>query len=126
MSQAPLPFVPGSELAGEVAALRDGVTAFAVGDRLICSGFTGGSIPALPFNLAPLKGASLVGVDAARFGMVHEPARSLANNQTLMDWLIAGRLKYAPGQVYPFPRFADAFAAVAGRTAVGRVVVEVG
>ena len=44
MGQAPLPFVPGSELAGEVAALRDGVTAFAVGDRLIGSGFTGGSI----------------------------------------------------------------------------------
>ena len=94
--------------------------------RHLVVGFAAGSIPALPFNLALLKGASLVGVDAARFGMVHEPAQSLANNQTLMDWLIAGRLKSAPGQVYPFTRFADAFAAVAGRTAVGRVVVEVG
>lgn len=93
--------------------------------RHLVVGFAAGSIPALPFNLALLKGASLVGVDAARFGMVHEPAHSLANNRTLMDWLIAGRLKSAPGQVYPFPRFADAFAAVAGRTAVGRVVVEV-
>jgi len=76
-----------------------------VGDRVIGSGFTGGSIPALPLHLALLKGASLVGVDAARLGMVHEPA---------------------PGQVYPFPRFADALAAVAGQTAVGRVVVEAG
>lgn len=117
--------MPGSELAGEVAALRDGVTAFAAGDRVIGSGLTGGSIPALPFNLALLKGTSPVGVDTARFGMVRELARSLANNRTLMDWLIAGRLKSAPGEVYPFPRFADAFAAVAGQTAVGRMVVEV-
>ena len=58
-----------------------------MGDRVIGSGFTGGSIPALPLNLALLKGASLVGVDTARFGMVHEPARSLANNRTLMNWL---------------------------------------
>lgn len=35
--QPPLPFVPGSEAAGEITALGDGVEGFAVGDRVLCS-----------------------------------------------------------------------------------------
>lgn len=93
--------------------------------RHLVVGFAAGTIPALPFNLALLKGASLVGVDAARFGLMHEPAKSQANNATLLALYSEGRLKPEPGTVLPFARFADAFALVAGRGAVGRVVVTV-
>ena len=39
--QAPTPFIPGSEFAGEVVELGDGVTGFAVGDRVFGSTFIG-------------------------------------------------------------------------------------
>ena len=39
--QAPSPFIPGSEFAGEVVELGDGVTGFAVGDRVFGSTFIG-------------------------------------------------------------------------------------
>lgn len=35
----PLPFVPGMELAGEVVALGDAVTGFALGDKVVSGGF---------------------------------------------------------------------------------------
>ena len=38
----PLPFVPGSEFSGSVDALGEGVTGFAVGDRVATIGVTGG------------------------------------------------------------------------------------
>jgi NADPH2:quinone reductase len=93
--------------------------------RHLVVGFAAGTIPALPFNLALLKGASLVGVDVARFGMMHEPAKSQANNAKLLALFAEGKLKPEPGTIVPFGRFADAFAMVAGRAAVGRVVVTI-
>src|SRR5690606_22538779 len=47
--------------------------------RHLVVGFAAGSIPALPVNLALLKGASLVGVDLARFSFMHEPAVAAEN-----------------------------------------------
>jgi NADPH2:quinone reductase len=38
----PTPFVPGTEAAGSVVAVGDAVTAFAPGDRVACSSWTGG------------------------------------------------------------------------------------
>ena len=40
-AQAPTPFIPGSEFAGEVVEVGDGVTRFAVGDRVFGSTFIG-------------------------------------------------------------------------------------
>ena len=93
--------------------------------RHLVIGFAAGAIPALPFNLALLKGASLVGVDVARFGMMHEPEKSVANNRALLALHSEGKLKSRPGTVLPFARFSEAFAMVAGRGAVGRVVIEI-
>jgi NADPH2:quinone reductase len=93
--------------------------------RHLVVGFAAGAIPALPFNLALLKGAALVGVDVARFGMMHEPEKSIANNRALLAMYAEGRLKPVPGQVVPFARVAEAFDMVAGRRAVGRLVVTI-
>jgi NADPH2:quinone reductase len=54
----PLPFIPGSECAGEIVALGEGVTEHAVGDKVMGSGFGGvfveaGNFRASSFNKVP-------------------------------------------------------------------------
>jgi NADPH2:quinone reductase len=93
--------------------------------RHLVVGFAAGAIPALPFNLPLLKGAALVGVDVARFGMMREPEKSIANNRALLALYAEGKLKPVPGQIVPFARVAEAFEMVAGRKAVGRLVVTI-
>ena len=91
--------------------------------RHLVIGFAAGTIPALPINLALLKGASLVGVDIARFGNLHEPAKAAANVRQLLAWYAEGRLKPVASAVLPFEKAAEALAAVAGRQAVGKLVL---
>ena len=43
----PVPFVPGGEVAGQVAALGEGVTGLAVGDRVVAQARTGGFAEAM-------------------------------------------------------------------------------
>ena len=92
--------------------------------RHLVIGFAAGSIPSLPMNLPLLKGASLVGVFWGAFG-THEPEQFRANAQDLFAMVSDGRI--APRITARFP-LADARAAlelVAGRAAMGRVIVEV-
>ncbi|MDD3445871.1 MAG: NADPH:quinone oxidoreductase family protein [Zavarzinia sp.] len=93
------------------------------GGRHLVVGFAAGRIPALPFNLALLKGADLVGVDFARFSLHHQPEKARANAEVLFEWLAAGRLSAAPGRVLPLADHAEALALVAERRAVGRIVL---
>ena len=65
----PLPFVPGSEYAGEIEALGEGVTGFKVGDRVAAYGGTGGFAThacVAAGNLVPLPDAFSF-VDGASF-----------------------------------------------------------
>jgi NADPH2:quinone reductase len=92
--------------------------------RHLVIGFAAGSIPSLPMNLPLLKGASLVGVFWGAFGS-HQPELFRANAQDLFAMVSDGRI--APRITARFP-LADARSAlelVAGRAAMGRVVVEV-
>jgi len=91
--------------------------------RHLVIGFAAGTIPALPINLALLKGASLVGVDVARFGNLHEPQKAAANIRQLLAWHADGRLKPVPPEVMPLEKAAEALAAVANRRAIGKLVL---
>ncbi len=93
--------------------------------RHLVIGFAAGSIPALPINLALLKGASLVGVDIARFSFMHEPAHAQANIRQLLAWFSGGRLTLEPGRVVPLEQAPAALKAVLDRQAVGKIVVEI-
>jgi NADPH2:quinone reductase len=94
--QLPPPFVPGSELAGRVVALGEGVTGFAIGDRafgsVICGAFA---------EQAAVAAATLTrtpdGVDdqtAAAFGVAHRTAfhtlRSVATVQPGDEVIVLG------------------------------------
>lgn len=93
--------------------------------RHLVIGFAAGTIPALPINLALLKGASLVGVDIARFTFMHEPAQAQANIRQLLGWFAEGRLTLEPGRVVPLAEAPAALKAVLDRQAVGKIVVEI-
>ncbi len=93
--------------------------------RHLIVGFAAGTIPALPVNLALLKGASLVGVDLARFSFMHEPAVAAENMKQLLTWFGEGALKPTIGRVYPFAEAREALADILERRAVGKSVVRV-
>jgi NADPH:quinone reductase len=90
--------------------------------RYLVIGFAHGGIPSLPLNLPLLKGASLVGVYWGDF-VRREPqafARSLAE---LADWYGAGRIKPVLDRVLPMDRLAEAFARMASRQVLGKIVL---
>lgn len=90
--------------------------------RHLVIGFAAGSIPALPVNLALLKGASLVGVFWGRFTR-EEPERNRANFATLFDWWKERRINPLVSEVYPLERSIDALRKISERGAIGRLVV---
>lgn len=94
--------------------------------RHLVVGFAAGTIPALPVNLALLKGAALIGVDLARFSFMHEPAVAAENLKQLLAWFAEGQLKPTIGRVYPFAEAREALADILERRAVGKSVVRVG
>lgn len=93
--------------------------------RHLVIGYASGTIPALPVNLALLKGASLVGVDVARFGNMHEPAKAQANVKELLTWFDEGKLAFEPGEIIPFDAITKAIADVAERRSIGKIVARV-
>lgn len=91
--------------------------------RHLVIGFVGGAIPALPVNLALLKGASLVGVDYRQFGMVHEVAAADRVRDALFDAVQRGALKPPTGRVFALAQAAEALAHAGVRDGVGKTIV---
>jgi NADPH:quinone reductase len=91
--------------------------------RHLVVGFAAGKIPALPMNIALLKGASLVGVDSAQISK-REPETYDRLTKELVTWLDAGTLEPPPTMAFPFEEFQDAFEAISARQALGKIVVE--
>jgi NADPH2:quinone reductase len=86
-------------------------------------GFAAGKIPALPLNIALLKGASLVGVDSAQIRKWEPDVYNRFRNDIAL-WLQTGAVEPPPTMGFPFERFLDAFDAISSRRAVGKIVVE--
>ena len=90
--------------------------------RYLVVGFAGGAIPALPWNLALLKGASIVGVfwgDYAR----REPEAFAASLAELARWSAEGKVKPAIDRRLPMTELPAAFARMASREVLGKVVL---
>ncbi len=94
--KVPLPFVPGSELAGEVAEVAADVTTLAVGDRVFGSTIVGAFAEEIALNAASLTRIP-DGVDsavAASFGVAHRTAyhvlRSIAEVQPGEELVVLG------------------------------------
>lgn len=92
--------------------------------RHLVVGFAAGKIPALPFNIALLKGASLMGVDLAQV-RTREPQIHARLVTLLLRWFAEGRLRPPAVEVFDFADFHAAFAAMARRNALGKMVVRI-
>lgn len=91
--------------------------------RYLVVGFTAG-IPKLPFNLPLLKGCEIVGVFNGGFH-ANEPDVAAQNTRELVDLYVAGKLHPRVTHRYPFEEAPAAIDAIAGRGAMGKLVVEV-
>ena len=93
--------------------------------RFLVVGFAAGEIPAIPLNLALLKGCDIVGVFWGAF-VGREPDRHRRNVEELIGWWREGKLRPHLSSTYPLERAAEAIRELADRKAKGKVVVTVG
>jgi len=90
--------------------------------RYLVVGFAQGQIPALPLNLALLKGASLVGVFWGEFAK-REPTHNARMLSELAAWYATGKIKPVLDQVLPLEELPKAFARMASRDVIGKLVL---
>jgi NADPH2:quinone reductase len=90
--------------------------------RYLVVGFAGGTIPALPWNLALLKGAAVVGVFWGDF-LKREPQAAAADVAQLLAWYAEGKVKPAIDAVLPMSQVRDAYARMGSRQVMGKVVL---
>jgi NADPH2:quinone reductase len=90
--------------------------------RYLVVGFAAGPIPALPFNLALLKGASIVGVFWGDFAK-REPKANGAMMQTLAQWYAAGKIKPVIDRTMPMAELKAAYAHMGSRSVKGKLVM---
>jgi NADPH2:quinone reductase len=90
--------------------------------RYLVVGFAAGPIPALPFNLALLKGASIVGVFWGDFAK-REPKASAAAMAELAQWYGQGKIKPVIDRTMPMADLKAAFAHMGSRGVMGKMVM---
>ena len=90
--------------------------------RYLVVGFAGGGIPALPWNLALLKGASVVGVFWGEF-VKREPQASAAALGQLAQWYAEGKVRPVLDATLPMAELREAYARMASRRVMGKLVL---
>jgi len=90
--------------------------------RYLVVGFAQGGIPALPWNLALLKGASIVGVFWGDFAR-REPKANAKALAELAQWYAQGKVKPVIDRRLPMDQLLQAFEIMASRQVRGKLVM---
>lgn len=90
--------------------------------RYLVVGFAAGPIPALPWNLALLKGASIVGVFWGDFAR-REAKANAAMLQELVQWCEQGKIKPVIHKTMPMSALKAAYAEMGARGVKGKLVM---
>ena len=90
--------------------------------RYLVVGFAAGDIPALPLNLALLKGASIVGVFWGDFSR-REPQANAAMMAELAGWYAQGKIKPVIDRTMPMSELKQAYAHMGSRSVMGKLVM---
>ena len=91
--------------------------------RYLVVGFAAGPIPALPFNLPLLKGASIVGVFWGEF-VRREPRAFQHGLAQLFDWYAQGLVKPAIDAKLPLQSLHEAYERMASRRVCGKLLLK--
>ncbi|MFZ2988707.1 NADPH:quinone oxidoreductase family protein [Ideonella sp.] len=90
--------------------------------RYLVIGFAAGDIPALPFNLPLLKGASIVGVFWGDF-VKREPAANARSLAELSRWYAEGKVKPVIDALLPIAELPQAYRRMGSREVRGKLVM---
>ena len=90
--------------------------------RYLVVGFASGPIPALPFNLALLKGASIVGVFWGDYSR-REPKSNADMMAELAQWYAVGKIKPVIDATMPMSDLKAAYAHMGSRGVKGKLVM---
>lgn len=90
--------------------------------RYLVVGFASGPIPALPFNLALLKGASIVGVFWGDFARKEAKANAAMMGE-LAQWYVQGKIKPVIDRAMPMAELKAAYARMGSRGVMGKLVM---
>ena len=90
--------------------------------RYLVVGFAAGPIPALPWNLALLKGASIVGVFWGDYSR-RESAANAAMMQELAQWYGQGKIKPVIHKTMPMAELKAAYSEMGSRGVMGKLVM---
>ena len=101
---------------------QDAFRAIAWRGRYLIVGFAGGAIPALPWNLPLLKGASMVGVFWGEF-VRREPQALKPALGELMRWYAEGRIKPLIDARLPMSELVQAYARMGTRQVCGKLLL---
>ena len=93
--------------------------------RFLVIGFASGPIPAMPLNLALLKGASLIGVFWGSWA-ASAPMESRKNFDELIEMIDSGKFSPLVTEVYSLDDYRAAFASISERRAKGKVILSNG
>ncbi|WP_424628892.1 NADPH:quinone oxidoreductase family protein [Bradyrhizobium sp. SYSU BS000235] len=99
-----------------------GVRSLAWKGRFLVIGFAAGEIPKIPLNLALLKGCDIRGVFWGAY-MRRDPKDGRANLEKLMRWAAEGKISSHVDRTFPLEQTADALKVLAGRQAMGKVIL---
>jgi NADPH2:quinone reductase len=99
-----------------------GVRSLAWKGRFLVIGFAGGEIPKIPLNLALLKGCDIRGVFWGSY-MKRDPKHGRASLEKLMQWAAEGKISSHVDRTFPLAQNVDALKVLAGRQAMGKVIV---
>ena len=90
--------------------------------RFLVIGFAAGDIPKMPLNLALLKGCDIRGVFWGAFANLN-PQKNRANLERLVQWAAEGKISSHVDRTFPLAQTADALKVLAGRQAMGKVIL---
>ena len=90
--------------------------------RYLVVGFAAGPIPALPFNLALLKGASIVGVFWGDFAK-REPEANAQMMRTLLNWYESKKIKPHIDSTISMENLPLAYSRMGSREVMGKLVL---
>ena len=90
--------------------------------RYLVIGFAGGEIPRVPWNLALLKGASIVGVFWGDY-TVREPQHFQSDLETMFGMIREGKLRPHISARYPLAQGAQALNDMMNRKVTGKVII---